>query len=64
MNIKYALIIAISLTIILFLFSIYKIMYFINKKEPKRYPLRRRNAFTEEEIERILEKMNKKKHLN
>ena len=64
MNIKYALIIALSITIIMFLFTIYKIIQFKNQKEPQRYPLRRKNALTEEEFNKILEEINKKKHLN
>ena len=64
MNIKYVLIIAITITIIMFLFTIYKIMCLKDQDVTQRYPLRRRNALTEEEFNKILEEINKKKHLN
>ena len=64
MNIKYVLIIAITITIIMFLFTIYKIMCLKDQDVTQRYPLRRRNALTEEEFNKILKKINKKKHLN
>ena len=64
MNIKYVLLIAITITIIMFLFTIYKIMCLKDQDVTQRYPLRRRNALTEEEFNKILKKINKKKHLN
>ncbi len=65
MNIKYALITAIVLTLIILLFSVYKIMFYVNKEtSSKRYTLRRRNALTEEQFEKILKKLNKPKNLN
>ena len=64
MNIKYVLIIAISITLFLFLFSIYKIINYKNEHIPHRYPLRRKNALTEEEFDSILKKMNKEKNLS
>ena len=63
MNIKNTLILAIAITIMMFLFTIYKIMSYKNQDIPHRYPLRRRNALTEEQFNEILEQMNKKKHL-
>ena len=63
MNIKYVIIFALSITILMFLFSIYKIIHFKNLNESQRYPLRRKNALTEEEFNEILQKMNKEKHL-
>ena len=63
MNIKYALIFALTITIIIFLFTIYKIMNYKNENISYRYPLRRRNALTEEQFNKILEGM-KKKNLN
>ena len=47
----------------MFLFSIYKIITFKNDEEPKRFPLRRKNALTEEEFENILDKINGNKNL-
>ena len=47
----------------MFLFSIYKIITLKNEEEPIRYPLRRKNALTEEEFENILDKMNGNKNL-
>jgi type IV secretory pathway VirB6-like protein len=65
MNIKYALISAIVLTLIILLFSVYKIMFYVNNKtSSKRYTLRRRNALTEEQFNKILKKLNKPKNLN
>ena len=49
--------------VMMFLFTIYKIMNYKNQDIPHRYPLRRRNALTEEQFNEILEQMNKKKHL-
>ena len=63
MNIKYILIIALSISILIFLFSIYKIINYKNNNISRKYPLRRRNAFTEEQISKILEEINKNKHL-
>ena len=59
MNIKYFLITALAITIFLFLFSIYKILHYRNENISQRYPLRRKNALTEEEFNSILDKMNK-----
>ncbi len=65
MNVKYALITAIVLTLIILLFSVYKIMFYVNKEaSSKRYTLRRRNALTEEQFNKILKKLNKPKNLN
>ena len=63
MNIQYLLIAALFLTLFMFLFSIYKIITLKNEEEPKRYPLRRKNALTEEEFENVLNQMNEKKNL-
>ena len=63
MNIKYLLIAALILTLFMFLFSIYKIISLKNEEEPKRYPLRRKNALTEEEFENVLNEMNLNKNL-
>ena len=46
----------------MFIFSIYKIITLTHKEEP-RYPLRRKNALTEEEFENILNEMNANKNL-
>ena len=63
MNIQYLLIAALFLTLFMFLFSIYKILTLKYEEEPKRYPLRRKNALTEEEFENVLNEMNEKKNL-
>ena len=63
MNTKYLLIAALILTLFMFLFSIYKIITLKNEEETKRYPLRRKNALTEEEFENILNEMNQNKNL-
>ena len=47
----------------MFLFSIYKIITLKDEEEKQRYPLRRKNALTEEEFENILDKMNQNKNL-
>ena len=64
MNLKYFILIALLITIILFLLSIYKIITYKNDNMSYRYPLRRKNALTEEEFNSILKKMNKGKNLN
>ena len=63
MNIKYLLFVALILTLFMFIFSIYKIITLKNEEEPRKYPLRRKNALTEEEFENILDKINKGKNL-
>ena len=62
MNVKYLLLFALFLTFFMFIFSIYKIITLTHKEEP-RYPLRRKNALTEEEFENILNEMNANKNL-
>ena len=62
MNVKYILLFALFLTFFMFVFSIYKIITLTIKEEP-RYPLRRKNALTEEEFENILNEMDKNKNL-
>ena len=63
MNIKYALIVAISFTIIILLFSIYKLMYYKNDKKTKTYKLKRKNALTEEQFKEIFKNIKNKKNL-
>ena len=62
MKLKNLIITVLFITMIIFLGSIHKVIHDNDDKDNlnDKYPLKRKNAFTEEEIEKILKEINGK----